>query len=203
MFGHHELRERNLRKHGKSAIATVLECRQTHFSETTGNPGLVGNTKVECKLKLRVQPDGEPAFEAATDGLFGQFSIPTEGMPLQVLYDPANHKKVAIDHSEAGQEVTTNAIIDQRIQPVVDRARASGTEAGAATADGLQQVLASGMLSKFSRDPAKRAEQRAEIKRMMADAQAAHGVAPTNLIVNGQPASGGQLGGLDSANDHG
>jgi hypothetical protein len=176
---------------GLRTSASRRECRQTHFSETTGNPGLVGNTKVECKLKLRVQPDGEPAFEAATDGLFGQFSIPTEGMPLQILYDPANHKQVAIDHSEAGQEVTTNAIIDQRVQPVVDRARASGTEAGAATADGLQQVLASGMLSKFSRDPAKRAEQRAEIKRMMADAQAAHGVAPTNLIVNGQPASGG------------
>jgi hypothetical protein len=195
MFGHHELRERKLRKNGKTAIATVLECRRTNWSETTGNPGLVGNTRVECKLKLRVEPAGETPFEAATDALFGQFSIPSEGMPLRVLYDPSNHKKVAIDHSEAAEEATAAAMIDQRMQPVIDRSRATGTEAGAATADGLQQVLASGMLTKFSRDPAKRAEQRANIKKIMADAQAAHGVAPTNLIVGGRPVYGGQLGG--------
>jgi hypothetical protein len=201
MFGHHELRERKLRKSGKAAIATVLECRQTNWSETTGNPGLVGNTKVECKLKLRVEPDGESPFEAATDSLFGQFSIPSVGMPLQVLYDPSNHKKVAIDHSDAAEQATANAMIDQRLQPVIDRARAHGTEAGAATAEGLQQVLASGMLTKFSRDPAKRAEQRDEIKKMMADAQAAHGVRPSNLIVGGQPVYAGQPGDAASAAD--
>jgi hypothetical protein len=201
MFGHHGLLERQLRKNGKTAIATVLECRQTSWSETRGNPGLVGNTKVECKLKLRVEPDGESPFEAATDALFGQFSIPTEGMPLRVLYDPSNHKKVAIDHSEAAEEATATAMIDQRMQPVIDRARGNGTEAGAATADGLQQVLASGMLTKFSRDPAKRAEQRQQIKQIMAGAQAAHGVRPTNLIVGGQPVYGGQAGGAPSAAD--
>lgn len=192
MFGHHELLERKLRKHGKSATATVLECHQTNFSQTTGNPGLVGNTQVECKLRLRVAPDGETAFEATTDALFGQFSIPSEGMPVQVLYDPSDHGKVVIDHSEAAQEATVQATIDQRMQPVIERARESGTAAGEATAEGMQQVLASGMLTKFSRDPAQRAAQRAEIRKVMTDAQIAHGVRPTNLIVNGQPVYGGQ-----------
>lgn len=194
MLGHHALLERSLRKHGKSAIATVLECHQTNWSETTGNAALVGNTKVECKLKLRVAPDGAPAFEAATDALFGQFSIPSEGMPLSVLYDPSDHTKVVIDHSEAAQQAETKAFVDQRMGAVIDRARASGTEAGDATADGMQQVVASGLLNNFSRDPGKRAQQRAEIKRIMADAQAAHGVAPTNLTANGQPLDGGQPG---------
>jgi hypothetical protein len=201
MLGHHELRERKLRKNGKAATATVLECRQTSWSETTGNPGLVGNTKIMCKLKLRVEPDGGAAFEASTDGMFGQFSIPSPGMPVRVLYDPSKRDKVVIDHSEAGQEATVKAFTDRALQPTIDRARASGTEAGAATADGLAQVMASGVLSNFSRDPAKRAEQREKVKQMMADAQAAHGVAPTNLIVGGQPVYPGQLGGGSSAAD--
>ena len=111
-----------------------------------------------------------------------------------MLYDPSDHTKVVIDHSEAAQQAETKAFVDQRMGAVIDRARASGTEAGDATADGMQQVVASGLLNNFSRDPAKRAQQRAEIKRIMADAQAAHGVAPTNLIANGQPLDGGQPG---------
>jgi hypothetical protein len=63
VLGHHALVERKLRQRGKSALATVLEGRQTNWSETTGNPGLVGNTTV--------------------------------------LYDPSDHGKIAVDHSEA------------------------------------------------------------------------------------------------------
>lgn len=50
MLGQHKLLERHLRKSGKSAIATVLEAKQTHWAVGSGNPNLVANNNIVWKL---------------------------------------------------------------------------------------------------------------------------------------------------------
>ncbi len=67
-----------------------------------GNPALVQNTTRTWKLRLRVQPAGEQPFEADVHAHLGQFETMSPGMELSVLYDPDDHSKVAIDHSQGG-----------------------------------------------------------------------------------------------------
>jgi hypothetical protein len=95
MFGNHELLERKLRKNGKAAAATVLSSRS---GSSGGNLGSTG-AKSHCKLTVSVQPDGEPAFEATVDGWL--VNVPKEGALVPVLYDPADHQRVVIDHHRA------------------------------------------------------------------------------------------------------
>jgi Short C-terminal domain len=199
MLGQHKLLERHLRKSGKSAIATVLEAKQTHWAVGSGNPNLVANNNIVWKLKLRVAPDGEPAFEAATDEAFGQLECPSEGNKFPVLYDPSDHKKVMIDNSEAAQAGLLEQGINDRLQGQIDRARERGSER---VADGLAQLKASGLLANYDyKNPAKATEQREQIKKMMLDAQAAHGLPASNLIVGGQPVFGGQQGAPSTADE--
>jgi len=198
MLGQHGLLERHLRKSGKTAIATVIECRQTHWAVGSGNPDLIAGNKLVWKLKLRVEPDGEPAFEARTDEAFGQLSSPEVGMTAPVLYDPSDHTKVMIDNSDAAQEALVSAQRNERLQGQIDRARAAGS---AGAADGLQQLKDSGLLANYSRDPAKAKEQREQIKKMMLDAQAAHGMPPSTLSVAGQPVYSGRQGAPSTADE--
>ena len=89
----HRLREK-LEKHGKRAPAEVLQAKERPWANSRG--GLAG--KAVYKLKLRVSPPGEPAFDAEfTDEWSGfQLTGPEVGTKVSVLYDPQNHSKVVL-----------------------------------------------------------------------------------------------------------
>ena len=114
MFGLHKLRERKLEKSGKAATAVVISSEYNMGSGTAG----YGAT-ILCKMKLQVQPEGEPAFEASLDAWMDP--PPSEGDSVPVVYDPADHSKLIIDRRaedaqiERWQEMKREAA-DRRLQ---------------------------------------------------------------------------------------
>jgi hypothetical protein len=142
MFGNHKRLEGKLRAGGRSAPATVLECK-AGMTITNGNPQLVANTHVVCKLRLQVTPEGESAFEASTSAQYSQFGIPSEGDTVTVLYDPGDHSKVVVDASPA-------AAMHQVLAKQVARFRAMNNELGTTIADRLEAANADGSLPPFS-----------------------------------------------------
>src|SRR5262245_10215125 len=103
MFGHNKRLERKLReKGGIQAWATVLESEKQWASTGGANvsPGQAGSMTIHQKLRLRVEPDGEPPFEATVKQVFNDsygWHIPQEGYSVKVLYDPTDHSKLVID----------------------------------------------------------------------------------------------------------
>jgi Short C-terminal domain len=102
MFGQSGREERKLREHGQQAPAVVMEAKLGRWTTTSGNPDLVASTKRSWTLRLRVEPPQQPAFEAEVHTSLGQLDIVQPGRRFTVLYDPDDHTKVAIDHSESG-----------------------------------------------------------------------------------------------------
>jgi hypothetical protein len=183
MLGHHPRLERELRKKGKRATATVIESQRTRYTETLGNPSIVSDTKILWKVVLRVEPEGEEPFETKLDALFGQMSEPTVGGQWPVLYDPSDHSKVLIDHTEEGAQAFVNQRVKERSDATVARMRERGQDD---VADRLQALQASGLTSNWSRNPAELREQIAARK-----AQIAEIMGGQNVIVGGQPIGGG------------
>jgi hypothetical protein len=78
---------------GTVAWATVLEAREKWQSETSGFSGVKITSHMH--VKLRVEPDGEPPFEAS----FGQAiadTVPFTGGICKVVYDPDDHSKIQV-----------------------------------------------------------------------------------------------------------
>src|SRR3954469_6348061 len=92
---------KRLEEQGRTAQATVLEIASRGMTITSGNDQIVANTKVVLKTKLRVEPDGEPAFEVEEKFRYSQFAIPSAGSVLPVIYDPGDHDKIMLDESPA------------------------------------------------------------------------------------------------------
>jgi hypothetical protein len=103
MLGHNKRLERKLQEHGgKRAWATVLESKKEWASAGGANvaPGQAGSITIHQKLKLRVEPDGEPPFEATVKQVFNDsygWHIPQEGWSVTVIYDPSDRSKLIID----------------------------------------------------------------------------------------------------------
>jgi hypothetical protein len=91
----HRTRKR-LEENGRTASATVLEIASRGMTITSGNEQIVANTKVMLKTKLRVEPDGEPAFEVEQRFRYSQFAIPSSGTRVAVVYDPDDHDKIML-----------------------------------------------------------------------------------------------------------
>lgn len=92
---------KRLEENGRRANATVLEIASRGMTITHGNDAIVANTKVVLKTRLRVEPDGEPAFEVHEKFRFSQFAIPSAGSVVPVVYDPDDHDKIMLDESPA------------------------------------------------------------------------------------------------------
>src|SRR3954454_4207979 len=125
MLGHHPLLARQLRKSGRRAFATVLDSKRTMYNETTGNSGLVSNTVVLWKFVLRVEPEGESPFEAKVDVLMPQMWSPSVGARFPVLYDPRDHAKVVVDHSDEGEQLLGQEMDKERTDARAARWRAA------------------------------------------------------------------------------
>jgi hypothetical protein len=92
---------KRLEENGRRANATVLEIASRGMTITHGNEAIVSNTQVVLKTKLRVEPDGEPAFEVQEKFRYSQFAIPAAGSVVAVVYDPDDHDKIMLDESPA------------------------------------------------------------------------------------------------------
>jgi hypothetical protein len=175
MFGHHPLLERKLRNEGRRAFAKIREAKRTHWAETVGSEAVVADTRILWKLVLQVEPEGEPPFRAEVDELFGQMAspAPSADYALVVLYDPDDHSKVAIDHSEEGYRLLDEVLQKQRVDARVDVMRERGQNT---IADRYAKIHdpALGLFGQegLSTDPDERkkqlAERRAKIKEIMA-----------------------------------
>ena len=100
-MGSHLLLERKLRKHGQAALATVVAVdRNDLLSQKESVPGGVGAPKSLCKMKLRVSPAGEDAFEVDAEAWMPGTKGAWEGMIVPVLFDPSDHTQIVVDQSD-------------------------------------------------------------------------------------------------------
>lgn len=102
-MGHNKRLERKLKEQGgKQAWATVLESEK-QWSSTGGvnmAPGQAGSFTIHMKIKLRVEPEGEPTFEATVHQVFNDlhgWHVPEEGWSVIVIYDSNDLSKLVID----------------------------------------------------------------------------------------------------------
>ena len=63
-------------------------------------PGQAGSMTIHQKIKLRVEPEGEPTFEATVHQVFNDahgWHVPEEGWSVIVIYDSTDPSKLVID----------------------------------------------------------------------------------------------------------
>jgi hypothetical protein len=129
---------KRLEENGRRANATVLEIASRGMTITHGNDAIVSNTKVVLKTRLRVEPDGEPAFEVEEKFRYSQFAIPSAGTVLPVIFDPDDHDKIMLDESP---EAATRVGLSQ-VQGQLQQAGLSADQVGFISQ--LQQAAATG-----------------------------------------------------------
>jgi hypothetical protein len=96
VFGDNTRLRKHRGEHGQQAEAEVLSVKKQHWGPAQGGAGGdAWGTHQAYKLKLRVSPPGEPAFEVEiSDAPLG---VPEVGKTLPVLFDPKHHSKVVLD----------------------------------------------------------------------------------------------------------
>ena len=77
-----------LMKNGLEASAEILEMKDT---------GVTINNNPYVRLKLRVHPDGQPAYETSIGELVSRIAFPSVGDTLKVRYDPAKPQDVIVE----------------------------------------------------------------------------------------------------------
>jgi hypothetical protein len=160
MLGHHPKLHRELQKKGRRAFAKVREAKKTHYYEAFGTTPAqeVANTRVLWKLVLRVEPEGEDAFDASVEEFFGSGATvePSDRhYQFVVLFDPSDHGKVAIDHSDEAWRMLDVQQFKERADARVSRMHERGQDFWADRVQAAQDSLADYMgedRSKLSRD---------------------------------------------------
>jgi len=194
MLGHHLLLRHELKKNGRRAFATVVECKRTHILDTEGDPSLVSSTRRLWKLVLRVEPQGASPFEAKVDELLPQLSSTAVGDRFPVLYDPGDHSKVVVDHSEEGDEGLVNEQIKEHTEEQISRMRGHGQ---GEMADRLQAVYDAGLLNYSPSSMSDPAELRRQIHERQAQIKEIMG--GQNVLIGGQPVQTGGAAGAGLA----
>lgn len=81
---------------GKVAWATILSTQKKWSpNQGSGRPGAGGSGAIHFAVTVRVEPEGEPTFEAAFKQAFSGWP-PRDGWQCKVIYDPGNHDEIAI-----------------------------------------------------------------------------------------------------------
>ena len=129
MFGIGSRRlERKLRQHGKPARATVLSTRRKvsglyQTSDPFYQSPPTEATRALWTMTVRVEPDGEPPFEATLDAWLWEAERPRMEWLIPVLYDPSDHRKVVFDHSAEARNAANQATFDMRERWMQEQAR--------------------------------------------------------------------------------
>jgi hypothetical protein len=116
VFDKHAKLVKQLTESGRRAPAELLEVRRSGLSANT----VTNAAWTDVTLRARVMPPGEEPFEAKVKtrwySLAGEL---LEGMVVEVLYDPDDHDRVAIDSEEALRN--REAEIDERRESLRSR----------------------------------------------------------------------------------
>jgi hypothetical protein len=107
--------EKHLQEHGVKASAVVLEIAERGMAVTNGAEGVVSNTTLMLKTKLRIEPDGRPAFEVEKRFRYPQLAVPSAGMRIPVIFDPDDTDKVMLDDSSEAH--IHSALVSSGISP--------------------------------------------------------------------------------------
>jgi hypothetical protein len=147
MLGHHPLLRHELEKKGRRALAKVREAKKTHYYESVGTTPAqeVQNTRVLWKLVLSVEPEGEAAFDANVEDFFSSGAVvePSERhYQFVVLFDPSDHSKILIDHSEEGARMLSVEQFQEGADARVSRMREQGQDVWADRVQAAQDSLA-------------------------------------------------------------
>lgn len=94
---------------GMRCRATVLTARQGNTVSGQAMMVETGQGHYTWKLTVRVEPPGQPPFEAAVTAQLGIGNSLAEGMMVSVIYDPNDHSKVAFDQ---GQNATLEGMVE-------------------------------------------------------------------------------------------
>jgi hypothetical protein len=121
---------------GVVAWATVIEAGTgwTSGTNSENGPWTVGDHK-HMTVKLRVEPDDEPAFEVKFHQTFGGM-YPIAGFQVKVIYDPQDHSRIAI-------------LEDQIFAPLISHEQA---ERSAAHRKQLREAIDEGRMTEFLRE---------------------------------------------------
>ncbi|MFM9127849.1 MAG: hypothetical protein ACKOTA_09915, partial [Solirubrobacterales bacterium] len=94
-------KRKHLIENGTRATAVVLK-RSRRIAVTTGPENVVDSTELDFRLKLRVEPEGQEAFEVGCRMRFPQMSAPEEGSRIPVIFDPEDRDEIMWDDTPAG-----------------------------------------------------------------------------------------------------
>jgi hypothetical protein len=89
---------------GRRAPAVVLEVEDT---------GTTINHDPRVRLRLRVEPDGEPPFEVERKLVVSRVAIPRAGERVEVAYDPADPERLTFRVGDLTDDGAAAARIDQ------------------------------------------------------------------------------------------
>jgi len=96
VFGHKKgLANKLIGEGGTVAWATVLEGKEKWASASGTNTYMPNKITDHMRLKLRVEPDGEPPFEAEFSQAFSG-NVPFTGWQCKVVYDPRDRTRIAV-----------------------------------------------------------------------------------------------------------
>ena len=102
MFGNKKGLEHKLREQGGTeAWATILAADEKWASARGGDSGFGGPSHItdHMKVTLQVEPEAEPTFEVTFKQAFPGHT-PRPGGRAKVIYDPADHSRIAIIDGE-------------------------------------------------------------------------------------------------------
>jgi len=134
---------KHLEENGKRANATVMEVAEKGMAVTSGAEGVVANTTIALKARLKVQPDDEPEFEVTQRFRFPQLAIPSAGMVIPVIYDPSDHDKLILDESPEAQQQTALAsagVDPSQLGQMIQQAQEMKAQAGQMQAAQMGQM---------------------------------------------------------------
>jgi hypothetical protein len=88
-----DARNMEIIKSGQPAPAVVLQAMPLNVMVNGNNPAI--------SFVLEVKPEGQPSFQAQTTAVILEAAVPRyqPGNTIYVKYDPADHSRVAVEHS--------------------------------------------------------------------------------------------------------
>jgi len=109
MFGKGKREREKLERSGTRASATVVEIADAGFSMGSGGGAEGRSFETDEILRmtiLRVEPEGEPAFDVRKRMRYGRFGrpVPKEGDRIEVLFDPSDHERIVLAPPTAEEE---------------------------------------------------------------------------------------------------